>query len=170
VGLARMADPPPLYSQLAEGGICAGIMCDARLVDLVRSVVKPEDFHIDCWRLVYSAVLRTAPPVSVPTVCYQMALDGTIDKVERKGVSGEALIVSNICRHADWNPMAFTEGGAAANAHIVADYARRRSMLTEAQKLARAAHQPEKRAQRPYSGLSGGSVWRGEGFEMPGEK
>lgn len=128
---------PRLYSLGLEEGFVAGLILGEYPPEVFD--LAPGDFHYDHLRAVYIAArslhARTLP-VDVPSICHELLSSGVIEHVTWNGEEAEEYLIG-ACHRWIFNaismyPLPF--------GNMIADYARRRRLMAEAQELARAAH------------------------------
>lgn len=106
----------------------------------VERIIAADDFFLPEHQAIWQAFrwsFERGWPVTIQTTAYALSEMAVLEKVDEwVGEPGtEAYLVMLQCRE-------FSAIGSEAYARIIKDYAERRKMLTEAQKLARAAHEP----------------------------
>lgn len=149
-----------LPSSLAceESLVCGLLLGD--WTPAIFSECEPPDFFYDHLRRTYEAcqwLAERGDPVSIASACWALVQRGTIDDVRWKGQEAEELLTNACLRH--WRDVLSMYPLPAAR--MVRDYAERRRMVTEAQRLMRAARpQPAPpRQERTQRGGGGTERW-----------
>ena len=134
----RRDEIPASYE--AERAILAAALLDSEQVksEGVFRALRCEDFYWEECAIVWGAILacvRKGDPVTIPTVAYHLAEQGTIDRLDQLWKEGAEVFLVLL------NESCYSATGCSAFSDIVKKYAQRREAINRGAKMVREGYQ-----------------------------